>query len=140
MTALKHSTLTVLTDSVSTVDATWHDDHPLVTAEVLPALLGWELKPEGLCRDSSCVPLSDRSAIQHASGIDLVAVVAALGCPSVIDSDAGLAVIGISAGERNQALQNRIAPDFTLPDLNGKLRSLSDWSGEKRLLVTFASW
>jgi len=32
------------------------------------------------------------------------------------------------------------APDFTLPDMNGKARSLSDFRGKKVLLLTWASW
>ena len=32
------------------------------------------------------------------------------------------------------------APDFTLPDLEGRLHSLSEHRGKKVLLVTWASW
>jgi peroxiredoxin len=32
------------------------------------------------------------------------------------------------------------APDFTLPDLEGALHSLSDHRGKKRLLIAWASW
>jgi peroxiredoxin len=33
-----------------------------------------------------------------------------------------------------------MAPDFTLPDLSGTPRRLSDLRGKKVLLVTWASW
>jgi len=33
-----------------------------------------------------------------------------------------------------------LAPDFTLPDLNGKPRRLSDFQGKKTLLYLWASW
>jgi peroxiredoxin len=32
------------------------------------------------------------------------------------------------------------APDFTLPDMDGKMHSLSDFRGKKVLLITWASW
>jgi peroxiredoxin len=37
-------------------------------------------------------------------------------------------------------LSSLAAPDFTLPDMNGKLHSLSDFRGKKVLLLTWASW
>ncbi len=36
---------------------------PLVDAGSLPELIGWELKPEGLCRDEQCVIVNDRDAL-----------------------------------------------------------------------------
>jgi len=48
--------------------------------------------------------------------------------------------VGEPTTERHQAVYDRIAPNFTLPDLDGMPCSLSDWSGRKRLLVVFASW
>lgn len=32
------------------------------------------------------------------------------------------------------------APDFTLPDLDGRPHSLSDYRGQKILLAAYASW
>src|ERR1039457_2396672 len=32
------------------------------------------------------------------------------------------------------------APAFELPDVDGKLHALSEWSGKKKALVTFSSW
>ena len=140
MTAATGSALTVLTEQVTTVEATWDNARPVVALETLPDLVGWELKAEGLCRADTCVPLSDRAMVERPDGADLVAVAAVLGRPTVVDADGGLAVIGTPADERHRALYDRIAPDFTLPGLDGMPRSLSDWSGRKRLLVAFASW
>ena len=140
MTAATATPLTVLTERVTIVEASWDDARPLVAVETLFDLVGWELKAEGLCRANACVPLSDRAMVERPGGVDLVAAAAALGRPAVVDVNAGLAVIGIPADKRHQALCDRIAPDFTLPDLDGTPRSLSDWSGRKRLLVAFASW
>ena len=140
MTAATSSTLTVLTERVTTVEATWDEARPVVAVETLTDLVGWELKPEGLCRADACVPLSDRSVVERPGGVDLVAAAAALGRLVVVDVDARLAVVSAPADERHRALYDRIAPNFTLPDLDGMPCSLSDWSGRKRLLVAFASW
>ena len=140
MTAATGSTLTVLTERVTTVEATWNDARPVVAVEALPGLVGWELKAEGLCRADACVPLSDRAIIEQPGGVDLLAAAAALGRPAVVDVDAALVAVGEPTTERHQAVYDRIAPNFTLPDLDGMPYSLSDWSGRKRLLVVFASW
>jgi hypothetical protein len=42
--------------------------------------------------------------------------------------------------DQRQGLSSREAPDFTLPDMNGKIHSLSDFRGKKVLLLTWASW
>jgi hypothetical protein len=42
--------------------------------------------------------------------------------------------------DQQQRLASLHAPDFTLPDVNGKPHSLSDFRGKKVFLVTWASW
>ena len=37
---------------------------PLVESSALPGLIGWTLKPEGLCRDEQCVIVPDRAALE----------------------------------------------------------------------------
>ena len=49
-------------------------------------------------------------------------------------------VLGESASDRQSKLESLLAPDFTLPDIEGKLHSLSDYRGKKVLLATWASW
>ena len=140
MTTSTGSTLTVLAEQVTTIEATWDDARPVVAVAALPDLVGWELKSEGLCRADACVLLSDRAMVERPGGVDLVAAAAAVGRPAVVDVDAALVAVGEPTTERHQAVYDRIAPNFTLPDLDGMPRSLSDWSGRKRLLVVFASW
>jgi hypothetical protein len=48
--------------------------------------------------------------------------------------------IGESAVARRDALRSLDAPDFTLPDLDGTLHSLSQYRGKKVLLLSWASW
>jgi hypothetical protein len=42
--------------------------------------------------------------------------------------------------DQRQVLASLQAPDFSLPDMDGKLHSLSDFRGKKVFLVTWASW
>ncbi len=48
--------------------------------------------------------------------------------------------LGAPADERNAALEGLEAPDFTLPDVDGTPRTLSQLRGKKVFLATWASW
>jgi hypothetical protein len=132
--------VTIITDDARTVDATIDGERILVDPATLPTALGWTLKPEGLCRDDTCVPVRDPSALSVDGRLDIVAVADALGRPAVVDAPAGLAAVGLDAEARRGALQTLVAPPFTLPDLDGNLHELSEWRGRKRLLHAFSSW
>ncbi|HIG40674.1 MAG TPA: redoxin domain-containing protein [Gammaproteobacteria bacterium] len=59
----------------------------------------------------------------------------------VLRDEAGEAwILGESADDRTVQLQSLDAPDFTLPDVNGNLHSLSDYRGKKVYLCSWASW
>jgi hypothetical protein len=62
------------------------------------------------------------------------------GRPVAVDPEEGAAYLGVPARARAAALASLEAPDFTLPDLNGRLHSLSEHRGKKVLLVAYASW
>jgi hypothetical protein len=106
----------------------------------LERALGWKLRPEGLCRGALCVPVRDRDALVGPDGIDLAGLAAALGRPLALDAAERAAALGTPAAERRARLTSLEAPDFTLPDLAGRLHSLSAQRGKKVLLVTWASW
>jgi hypothetical protein len=89
----------------------------------------WQLKPEGLCRDDTCVPVRD-----HAD------LAGSLRRPVLADESSDTIVIGEPASARHQALSDHKLPDFELPDLDGVDRQISEWRGRKKLLVAFASW
>ncbi len=58
--------VTIITEVARTIDAT--ADHArrtfLVDAGLLPDVLGWELRPSGLCNESTCVPVADAGSLQ----------------------------------------------------------------------------
>jgi len=134
------SMATVISEQDREVDAVFDDGRALIDPSALPAALGWELKPEGLCRDAVCVPVRDRDALFVSEKLDLVAVAAALQRPAIVDADAGVIAVALPGEERRRALTDRHAPAFTLEDLDGTPHSLEEWRGRKKLLFAFASW
>ncbi len=101
--------------------------------------LGWELKPEGLCRDDICVPVREAGLVSDA-GLDLAILARTLARPFVLDLDEGVASIGVSAEDRALPLARLESPDFELPELDGKLHRISEYRGQKVLLTAHASW
>ena len=99
---------------------------------------GWTLKPEGMCRAELCVPLP-ASAVKEGA-VDVTAFWQKLGGPVISSEQKDVWALGAPAEERNAALEGLEAPDFTLPDLEGKPRSLSQLRGKKVFLATWASW
>jgi hypothetical protein len=115
---------------------------------------GWTAKPEGLCRGEICVPVP---TARKADGpdepdehdgpegeprrLDFAAFAAHLGHTVARDEERGVWSFGPPA-DRGAASASGpvVAPDFRLPDLDGKLHSLSDYRGKKVLLYCWASW
>jgi hypothetical protein len=99
-----------------------------------PALVGWELKPEGLCKDEVCVPLRD-GTLPPVTELGRI-----IGRPSAIDPEERVVAFAASPDERADALRSGLAPDFELPDVDGVLHRLSDHRGRKVVLYAYASW
>jgi hypothetical protein len=120
----------------SGVDALW-----MASADV-ERLLGWTLKPEGLCRGEVCVPLSGADAKRYvrADALDIAGLWRRMGKPLRCTDDGEVWLLGEAASARTAALESLQAPDFTLPDLSGAPHSLVDYRGRKVLLATWASW
>ena len=113
----------------------------LPTADV-PRATGWTLKPEGLCHAETCVPVpvSRRGEFVDGDAVDIATFWRHMGHPVAHDRAGETWVLGIGAHERARALTSLEAPDFSLPDLEGRMHSLSSERGKKVLLVTWASW
>lgn len=111
-----------------------------LSADALREALGWELKPQGLCRGDVCLPVAGRSELVQDGRIDLAGFAALTQRPLALDLDERVAAIGASAREAFEAVASGIAPDFTLPDLAGRAVTLSGFRGKKVLLIAYASW
>lgn len=118
-----------------------HDGRLWVEAADLARVTGWQLKPEGLCRDDVCIPVGDPRAMRSPDGrVELGAFAAALGREVVVDAEHAVAAIGESATVVAEAMASLAAPDFTLPDLDGNPVSVHDFDRRKRLLLAWSSW
>jgi len=62
------------------------------------------------------------------------------GRPVAYDEGERAAYLGVSAEERGRRLASLEAPDFALPDLDGRPHSLGDHRGKKVFLVAYGSW
>ena len=100
----------------------------LADQPALAEALGWTLRPEGLCRDETCVPLLGRPVIE------------ALGLLVVVDEDRGVAAVAPAAETHRRDTATGRAPRLDLHDVDGSPVSFDDLSGHKRVLVTWASW
>jgi len=134
-------TLTLL-DAGHAVEVAARIDGERVTirSDDVQRALGLTLTPEGLCGHGMCIPVADPSALSGPDGLDLGALAQVLDRPLAVDTKARAAYLGVAAGERRRVLRSLHAPDFTLPDLDGRLHSLADHRGKKVLLVAYASW
>jgi peroxiredoxin len=113
----------------------------VIGAGELAAISGWDLRPQGLCNGDACVPVHDRTAAVPADGlVDLAVVAPLLDRPVVVDPLAGVVAVGATRAERRRALVDRVAPSFTLPDLDETPHTLEQLQGRVTVLTTFSSW
>jgi hypothetical protein len=96
---------------------------------------GWEIKPEGACKDVRCVPLPEGAVADGT--VDLRAVADRLGM-ALVDSGDGLWALGPESGGR--ALASAELPDIELPDRAGHPFALRSLLGTRFLLLAWASW
>jgi AhpC/TSA family len=108
----------------------------------LKRVSGWEYRPDGFCRGEVCVPVPDARKSEFVDGgrYNLAALTSLLGQPVVADAEFNAWCFGAAASERKRMLTSLNAPDFSLPDLDGKMHSLSDYRGKKVFVVSWASW
>jgi hypothetical protein len=113
-----------------------------IDAAEFQAATGWSLKPEGFCRGDTCVPVPPDRAREFVAGsaVNAGAFWRRMGNPVVHDSGREVWVLGTSAVDRSTSLRSLEAPDFSLPDLDGRMHALSEQRGKKVLLATWASW
>ena len=116
-----------------------------VTTADLQRATDFELKAQGVCRGELCfpVPTSRYPQFVRKTGgqtwFSLTAFADLVHQPVAHDEPLATWYFGLRADQR-QGLASLEAPDFTLPDMTGKLHSLTDFRGKKVLLITWASW
>ncbi|MCH7789474.1 MAG: hypothetical protein IH940_08525 [Acidobacteria bacterium] len=116
------------------VDASIADGQVLVGADGVEAATGMTLTREGLCEGAVCTVYANDGEV------DLAEAGLRLGQRSILDAEAAVMALAVPQRSRASAIDDLIAPGFTLPDLDGNDRSLEEFRGRKQLLVAFASW
>lgn len=117
-----------------------------ITTSDLNRATRFVIKPQGVCRDELCFPLPKNRKAEFVlkkgatTWFNLSEFAKLINQPVITDQNNGVWYFGVRAAEQNAYLGSFSAPNFTLPDLNGKLHSLSDFRGKKVLLITWASW
>jgi hypothetical protein len=103
---------------------------------------GLVLKPEGLCRDEVCIPLPMNAPepLLRDGDFNISAFWRHMARPVVRDAQGETWLLGDSTDELRSRLISLEAPDFTLPDLEGRNHSLRDYRGTKIFLTAWASW
>jgi hypothetical protein len=132
---------TVLYDERVTevTNATIAGEHLWLSPTDLSAATGWKLETEGLCKGDTCV--RTQSAWVDAEGrVDVSAFAQYMGQPVTREASLDVWAFGESVNARRDSLHSLQAPEFTLPDLDGKLHSLSDYRGKKVFLFSWGSY
>jgi hypothetical protein len=108
---------------------------------------GWRLKPEGACLGDVCVQLPDARRDRYVrdegtpdTRFNLPELARLLDMPSLHDEVTQTWCFVDNAAARTQRMASLEAPRFTLPDLAGKMHSLTDYRGQKIFMVAWASW
>ena len=143
----RQSQATIIYDDAATQVASTREEAAdlWITTADLKRATRFEVKPQGVCRDELCFPLpkAKRQDFLRSQGgtrwFNLTAFATLIHQPVAHDEATSTWYFGLRADQR-QDLSSLQAPDFTLPDINGKRHSLSDFRGKKVLLVTWASW
>ena len=111
-----------------------------VSAKSFSHATSWTLKAEGLCKDEVCVPVRDTATMSDGVSIDVAEFARVTGRKTVIDAARNVVALGEQASARAESMATLDAPNFTLPDINGNLVSLSDFANRKKLILAWSSW
>jgi hypothetical protein len=107
-----------------------------LSREELRERTGWELRPEGACKDDVCVPMPDLA--RRDGAIDMADFARRLAMPVAHDAAHGVWALGPRSGGR--VLESARFPDVVLPDFDGVDFDLGTLRGRKVLLVAWASY
>lgn len=131
------SPLTILFDGKATVipGARIEGDDLLVPVEMLKMANGFEAKPMGLCSTERCIPIpKGEHWFETRDGknfVNVSRVAQRIGQPMVTDKARGLWAVGFADADRSAALELGQAPDFALPNREGKWFGFQTFAGRK---------
>jgi hypothetical protein len=111
-------------------------DSLTLSPDELHTATGWELKPEGACKDERCVPMNDLSTVD--GRVDVIDFARRMGMPVAQDEAHGLWALGPESGGR--VLASADFPEIVLSDFDGNSFDLASLHGRKVLLVAWASY
>lgn len=117
-----------------------------ITLADLKRATGFVNKPQGVCRDELCFPLPKKRRAEFlqtqgkTTWFNLTEFARLLKQPVARDEEQSTWYFGPRPDVQNSFTKSLTAPDFTLPDMNGKPHSLAQFRGKKVLLITWASW
>jgi hypothetical protein len=117
-----------------------------VTTADLKRTTGFVIKPQGICRDELCFPIPKNRKDEFVSRqgraiwFNLTAFARLTNQAVARDEKNRVWYFGPRADAQKEYLSTLEAPEFTLPDMDGRMHSLKDFRGKKVLLVTWASW
>jgi hypothetical protein len=147
LTAQTGPTTVLYQNRVVELERTLPDPNDLwVLPQDLPRIIDFVLKREGACLAEVCVPVrQDRDSeifVTRArqGWFNVTELARRLQQAFVVDHEHSVWSFGNIPVTRNAFLESAIAPDFALPNREGKLVRLSDFKGKKVLIVTWASW
>src|SRR5262245_36088880 len=104
-----------------------------ITLAALKSATGFVLKPQGVCRDELCFPIpkgrSDAflSKQGRITWFNLSEFARLLRQPAAHDAENNVWYFGPRPDVQNSFVSSLVAPDFTLPDMTGKMHSLRDF-------------
>jgi len=131
-TVLYDGRASVLNRATADGDALW------IQMADLKGINGFELKPQGACREDICIPIP--RPMMNGTRFNLSAFAQRVGQRVVADPAMRVWSFGEIPVVRGAFLESRQAPDFSVPDRKGRLVRLSQFRGKKVLVVTWASW
>lgn len=124
-------------DRSATLDHVRPDPKDLwVRAADLPRINQFELKPNGACRADMCIPVP--AELKSGTWFNLSGFARRVHQACV--AAAGVWSFGEIPVVRGDFYRSRVAPDFAVPDRQGRIVRLTDFRGRKVLVLTWASW
>jgi len=138
------TTITLLSDEAEfSLQAHVSGEDLWLSASDLTRATGWKLTRDGFCQGPLCLPIPpgrDAEFTRADGSVNLAALARLRGQALVHDDSGAVWALDSSTAARSATRTTIEAPDFTLPDLSGRMHSLHQHRGKKVLLASWASW